>query len=139
MVNLTQRPLSETEHETEQRALGLGLNFALAPKQLPILDVINGVEQGLSIAKLPDDATDIRIAVLQALLTAERPTSNLKKEEIHTIRILRSDKSVVILLADKDNVTVKMDRDNYDHKIDSLLSDQSYSRLRCDHTKKIER
>ena len=97
MVNLTQRPLSETEHETEQRALGLGLNFALVPKQLPILDVINGVEQGLSIAKLPDDATDIRIAVLQALLTAERPTSNLKKEEIHAIRILRSDKSVVIL------------------------------------------
>ena len=32
-----------------------------------------------------------------------------------------------------------MDCDNYDHKIDSLLSDQTYSRLRCDHTKKIER
>ena len=74
-----------------------------------------------------DDATDVRIAAQQVLLTAERSTSNLKKEEIQAVRILRSDKSVVILPADKGNVTVKMDRDNYDHKIDSLLSDQTYS------------
>ena len=74
-----------------------------------------------------DDATDVRIAAQQVLLTAECSTSNLKKEEIQAIRILRSDKSVVILPADKGNVTVKMDRDNYDHKIDSLLSDQTYS------------
>ena len=93
----------------------------------------------LSSFQMMDDATDVRIAAQQVLLTAECSTSNLKKEEIQAIRILRSDKSVVILPADKGNVTVKMDRDNYDHKIDSLLSDQTYFRLRCDHTKKIER
>ena len=48
VVNLSQRPLIVTE----QRVLGLEQNFA---KQLPILDAINGVEQSLSIVKLPDD------------------------------------------------------------------------------------
>ena len=51
----------------------------------------------LSSFQMMDDATDVRIAAQQVLLTAECSTSNLKKEEIQAIRILRSDKSVVIL------------------------------------------
>jgi len=44
----------------------------------------------------------------------------------------------MIIPADKGNATVVMDRDVYDQKIRTLLEDDTYTKLRCDPTKRIE-
>lgn len=103
VVNLRKRPISEIE----QRVLGLGLNDAIAPKRLPTLDIIAGVEQGLSKANLGAGSCDIRMAVHQTLRNArQQPKLNLTADENRGIKSLRTDESVVIIPADKGNATV---------------------------------
>ncbi len=135
VVNLSNRQLSTFEHNM----LSLGLNFTVAPKQIPIDDIISGVEQGLSRAKVQHN-TDIRIAVHQILRTSQKkPTSNLTIEEAKALKNLRKDNSIIILPADKGNATVILDREAYTKKMKGILHDGSYMTLRKDPTKKFER
>ena len=112
--------------------LSLGLNFTVTPKQIPIYDLISGVEQGLSRAKVPHN-TGIRTTVHQILHTAQRkPTSSLTSKETKALKDLRMDNSIVILPADKGNATVILDKAAYTKKMEEILHDGSYVAIKKD-------
>ena len=66
--------------------------------------------------------------------------SNLDREQRLALSKLKKNDSIIILPADKGNATVVMDRDSYKEKINDLLDDdETYTKLKRDPTKKIER
>ena len=107
-----------------------GFNFAITPKFVPKLDIINGVEAGLR--KVRDEAA-VQIArskVSKILKSAKPPQRNITHEEEEALKELKKDESIVILKADKGNATIIMNATEYNDKINCLLSDNSvYSKL----------
>ena len=85
---------------------------------LPFLDIITGVEEGLSKAKISSVSTEIRSSVHQVLAKARRnPSINLDREETAALKALKKDESIVIISADKGSATVVINRADYDKKI----------------------
>ena len=73
-----------------------GFNFAITPKFVPKLDIINGVEAGLR--KVRDEAA-LQIAwsqVSEILKSAKPPQTNITHEEEETLKKLKKDESIVI-------------------------------------------
>lgn len=135
VMNLSQRKLT-TE---EERVLSLGMNFAIAPKTTPILDIVASVEQGLQKLDSTDLADNLRQNIERILTSAkQRPEPNLDKSEQMALKSLQKDKSIIILPADKGNVTVVLDKADYDKKITELLQETTYTKMKKDPTKRIE-
>ena len=96
-----------------------GFNFAITPKFVPKLDIINGVEAGLH--KVRDEAA-VQIArtkVSETLKSAKPPQRSSTHEEEKALKELKKDENIVILKADKGNATVVMNATEYNDKINS--------------------
>ena len=112
VVNLSQRTLNDDE----QSVLSLGLNYAVAPRRVPSMDIIAAVESGLRSIRspnLPPEAADeIRSRIGQIIRQSDKkPEGNLTRQQTTALRELQRDASITILPADKGNATVVMDRD----------------------------
>ena len=132
--------MSSKELTYHQRSvLSKGLNFALAPRKIPIPRIIAAVENGL---RCVDESLldNFRQKVIGLLKSAKLPPQNLTPEESKALRMLKQDGDLTVLVADKGKATVVMDRCKYDEKMNTLLSDQStYKVLRNDPTPSLQR
>ena len=134
VVKISKRTLSEDE----ERVLTLGLNFAVAPKQVPYESIIAATEATARQLK-PEVASELRKGVSEALSKARPPQSNVDKGMRRAIRGLQEDTEIVILPADKGNATVVMEKSEYISKMNTMLEDATYVKLKKDPTSKVER
>ena len=115
------------------------LNFAPAPKRIPVTEIITAVENGLRNT----NQTEVQLGrtrIVGCLNKARPPPTNLNPAEHKPIKLLREDDSIIIAMADKGNVMVVMNSEDYDGKIRSLLADTvTYKRLVKDPTLAQER
>ncbi len=134
VINLSKRTLSDDEQSVLQK----GLKFAIAPKEIPVSEIIAEVEA--SVYNLDESAkSGIRNKVSHILASSKPPKDNLSKSERAALRDLRKDKDIVILKADKGNSTVIMDRSDYDSRLMRLLNDSAtYAVLKDDPAKTTE-
>ena len=114
--------------------LARGLNFAPAPQRIPVPEIVEAVEGGLS--RVPSSQAQLaRTRIAGCLAKSTSPTTNLTPGEQKAIKDLKQADSIVIAPADKGNATVVMDQTEYDGKIRTLLADAStYRRLPRDPT-----
>ena len=84
VVNLSSRPLSVAE----KGVLARGLNFAPAPKGIPVPEIITAVESGLSKV-CPPEAQLTRTRIAGCLARSKPPPNNLFPEEQKAIKALR--------------------------------------------------
>ena len=121
---------------TETRLLSKGLNFAVASKKIPVVEIVTAVESAcLKLNK--SDADDLRSSVNNILKKQRSPNtqSNLSKEEQRALQELRKDRNIKILPADKGRCTVLLNTDDYKNKCKAMLNDeQTYMRLKRDPT-----
>ncbi|XP_071501364.1 uncharacterized protein [Diadema antillarum] len=134
VVNLSRRQLTKDE----QQVLSLGLNFAVAPKQVNRKDFIQRIEPGLKHLSR-SQADSVRIQITQALTSVNPTRPNLTTAEKSGISSLKEDNSIHILKADKGNATVVMDKEDYETKVHTLLDTDTYKKLPRDPTPALER
>ena len=90
-----------------------GFNFAITPKFIPKLYIINGVEAGLRKVRSEAAVQIARSKVSEILKSAKPPQRNITHEEEEALKELKKDESSVILKADKGNATVVMNATEY--------------------------
>ena len=116
-----------------------GLNFAVTPRKLPVVEVITATEsacRGLD----PGDANELRAKVV-GILDREHNVKdqNVTKQEWASIDSLKKDESIMVLPADKGRTTVVMNRKDYDRKCQDLIADnKTYVKLKTDPTRKFK-
>ena len=128
---------SRTLVEKEKEALALGLNFAVAPKQIPTFEIIAATEATANQLD-KETAQSLRQGVSSILNTTKLPKSNLSRELHKAVKSLREDKNIVILPADKGNATVVLDRVDYEAKMENLLKDSAYKKVTQNPTSRVE-
>jgi hypothetical protein len=133
VINLSDQTLDDGLFSLLQR----GLNFAVAPCTLPIVDILAGVEK--AVHTLPVEmAEEARQETVRVIKSSSRPKDNLTRDEREALRTLKENTNLTILLADKGNATVVLNNLDYKQKITSLLEDPSYRRLAKDATDSTE-
>ena len=131
--NLSNRVLTEEEKDV----LALGLNYAITPKQIPMLDIIAATEATASHLD-EEKAQKLGLEVSSVLNSARPLKKNLSGKLQKAIRDLRRDKNITILPADKSNATVVMNRSDYTTKMADLLEDPAYKKLKRNPTTGVE-
>ena len=113
------------------------MNFSITPKDIAADDFIAGTE---ALARHLDKETAIELkrCVKDCLMDAKPPKPNLTRDQNRALKELCKDDSIVILPADKGKAVVVMDAPEYQRKIDETLSDDRYTMLSKDPTKKLE-
>ena len=118
---------SRTFTDIEMNVLSKGTKFAVSPRSVPKLDIIAGVEEGLS--RLEHNKKQFiniaRAKISDILLKAKPPKPNLTVKEKNAMKTLESYQDIVITEADKGNCTVVLDKTDYNDKIMELLQDES--------------
>ena len=107
VVNLSSQQLTEAQRDV----LALGLNFATAPKRIPVEDIIARTEQTARRLNEKDGQT-LREEVQRCLREAKPPKPTLTRTEREALKDLRDlirREGLTILPADKGNATVVMD------------------------------
>ena len=104
--NCSDRILSDPE----LAVLKKGLNFAMTPRQVPVIDIIIATDTAWkNINK--GDANELRAKVYTIVDRSSKiKDQNVSKEEIESIDNLKKDDSIMILPADKGRVTVVMNK-----------------------------
>jgi len=121
VANISDKPLSDLD----KTALSYGFNFAITPTKLPIAEILSSVESG--IKHLPPASANLIRAKTVSILKGSKPSrqSNIKKDQLETLKALSKDPSVTILPADKGRAVVVMDSSDYQQKIYGLLQDEN--------------
>ena len=115
-INISSRPLSTAQ----ERHLAQGPNFAVVPREPPIIDCITEVEKVCQ--KLEQGAADeLRGRIKTILKKAKTPRQNITKEECKAIGELKRDNNRLVLTADKGVALVVMDKEDYVQKARELL------------------
>jgi len=136
VVHISSKPLTSVQTSVLQK----GLNFAPAPRKIPVPSIVAAVEQGLREVREESIVKDVRLRVAGALLRARPPASNLSGAEARALKEIKQDKDLMVLRADKGGATVVMDRGDYEGKMHDMLQDRgTYKRLENDPTIKIQR
>ena len=77
-----------------------GLNFAPAPRKIPVPEIVAAVESGLSRAD-PSQAHLARTRIVGCLARARPAPANLSQAEHKALKCLREVDSIIIAPADK--------------------------------------
>ena len=121
--------------EAEERLLAHRPNFAVVPRELPILEYITAIESTctqLQQGKVEELRGEIK-ALLKKISTS-RP--NITKEEHQALRKLKKDENRMVLTADKGVSLVVLDKEDYTQKTEELLHQPNYKTLTSDPTTK---
>ncbi|XP_050957575.1 uncharacterized protein LOC127158535, partial [Labeo rohita] len=135
--NLSDRELTGPEMEV----LAKGLNFAVTPDHIPVIDMITATESAIRNNNIPEEeAEQLRAQVSMSLLKAKPPPPNLSEQEKRALTSLSKDINVTILPADKGRCTVVLNADDYHSRVTALLSDyNTYEILNRDPTSKYKK
>ena len=85
----------------EKKVLERGLNFAIAPKTLPVMSIASAVEKGLTPLGNSPSVDIARAKITQILSNWRPPTPNLTEEEFKALKQHQQDKTITILKSDK--------------------------------------
>ena len=134
--NLSNRQLDEDEKEL----LSLGMNFAIPQHKLLIKEIITSTESTTRLLD-PPSAQELQECVKSCIDKYKKThyKTEFGKRQSRALSRLQNDKSIVILPSDKGNATVVMNRTDYLKKIQDILDDNSYTLLKKDPTKKLEK
>ena len=136
IVNLSSKTLSDDQ----KRVLSHGMNFAPAPRKIPVPEIVSTVESALRRTNQPIAAAEARLRIFNLLARHNTPPSNLTPGESKALKELKQEKSLIIIPADKGRATVVMDREDYDGKLHSMLQDTTtYRRIEKDPSLGLER
>ncbi|XP_072038548.1 uncharacterized protein [Amphiura filiformis] len=111
-------------NDSELSVLVKGLNFAVTPAKLPVVDIVTSTES--ACRKLPPgEAGELRAKVVNLVTrpNCNKIDSNLSKEEREALQQLQKDQSIQILPADKGRLVVILNSEEYNRKCEKLLSD----------------
>ena len=120
--NCSDRILSDPELSV----LAKGLNFAVTPAKLPIVDIVTTTE--VACRNLSEgDASELRAKVVNLVSrpNANNIDSNLSKEERKALQDLQKDEDIQLLPADKGRLLVVLNTEDYHRKCEQLLSDSN--------------
>ena len=119
--------------------LSKGLNFTLAPRSIPVDDII--CDMKYRIRDLPDNIKDTIMQDCAVVLRkAKPPRKNLNNEEFSALKSLNQNEDIVVLKVDKGGATVILNKDDYHKKmLDHLHNSGSYKKLPKNPLKKISR
>ena len=116
--NCSQRILNDPELSV----LAKGVNFAVAPTKIPVVDIVTSTES--VCRKLSDrEAGELRSKVANLLSRPRKIESNLSKDELKALDELKKDQDIRILPADKGRIVVVLDTAEYKQKCENLLKD----------------
>ena len=133
VINISSRPLSTVQ----ERLLAQGPNFAIVPREPPIVDCITEVEKVCQ--KLEQGVADeLRGRIKTILKKAKTPRQNITKEEHKAIGELKRDNNRLVLTADKGVALVVMDKVDYVQKARELLDQPTYRTINNDPTTKYK-
>ena len=133
--NISDRILSDPELSILKK----GLNFAVIPRRVPVVDTITATEAACRDLN-SGDANELRARVSGILKRHDRvKEQNVSKQEWQAIEQLKRDDTIMILPADKGRVTVVMKKSEYQEKCEHLLNDEkTYKKLKGDPTRKYK-
>ena len=124
--------------DAEERLLAHGPNFAVVPREPPILEYITAIEKSctqLQQGKAEELRGEIK-AILKKISTSRSNKSNITKEEHQAIRKLKKDENRMVLTVDKGVSLVVLDKEEYIQKAKQLLHQPNYKTLTADPTTK---
>ena len=129
--NISSTPLTEAQ----MKLLSHGPNYAMVPKNPPMIEYIAAIEKACT-SLLPGMAEELRGEVQANIKKMQPPKYNLTKEEHKAMEELKKDNTRMILTADKGVSIVVIDKEEYIKKADELLSQTSYKNISTDPTNK---
>ena len=133
VINISSKPLSTVQ----ERLLAWGPNFAIVPREPPIVNCITEVEKVCQ--KLEHGVADeLRGRIKTILKKAKTPRQNITKEEHKAIGELKRDNNRLVLTADKGVALVVMDKEDYVQKARELLDQPTYRTINNDPTTKYK-
>lgn len=133
VVNLSDKTLTKDELQI----LSKGLNFAVAPKSVNVLDFITGIES--AAPQLSEEVADqFRSEASAALKNVKPMKPNITRKEREALNNLKKEENLKILPADKGNAAVIISKDDYSLKIHDLLKAGKYTLLKKNPTKSYE-
>jgi len=112
-----------------------GLNYAVTARNIPIEDLLTGVEKAVQ-SLLVESAEEVRQETIRIIKSASKPKDNLTRTERVALTNLKNNSELTILPADKGNATVILSTMDYKQKILILLEDSAYRRLTKDPTER---
>ena len=135
VMNLSSMELSALERS----GLEKGLKFAIAPRKIPITEIVAADKE--IISQLNNDRRHlVRAEVSSILRCAIPPPKNIQKDVFNALIALKKDPDRLVLSAEKGNCVVVMKKQQYYDKALSLLNDKStYAVLNSDPTSKTQR
>ena len=118
-----------------------GLNYSVAPKEVPEAEIVTHVGSCLTSVKLePNVADAVWTKISASLMKKRRLNFNITCEEYSVLDTLRKDKGIVVLPADNGQSTVVLNKVDYDKKVMTLLEDRdTYEVIAKDLTLKIRK
>lgn len=132
--NLSDRVFTETERGILERGLG----FALAPRQVSVVDFAASVEFALHRVSVSDRAW-MRCEVSRLLKSFKPKGDNLTRDEREALSSLRKMEDIIFLPADKGNSTVVLNRSSYEEKLEALIQDGPYIAVKRDPGKRFRK
>ena len=104
----------------QERLLAHGPNFAIVPRELPVLEYITAIER--TCPQLQQGKVEELRGEIKAILKKTPPSkSNITKEEHQALRQLKKDENRMVLTADKGVSLVVLDKEDYIQKAEGLL------------------
>ena len=131
--NISSNPLTEAQ----MKLLSHGPNYAMVPKNPPIMEYIATIEKACTSLQ-PGKVEELGGEVKANIKKMQPPKYNLTKEEHKALEELKKDKTRIILTADKGVSIVVLDKEEYIKKADELLSQSSYKKISTDPTNRYK-
>ncbi|XP_068748853.1 uncharacterized protein [Montipora capricornis] len=133
--NCSDRILSDPELSVLKK----GLNFAVTPRRVPIVDIVTVTESACRQLN-NSDSINLTAKVLNLLEHNDKvKDQNVSDEERKAIDDLKKDDSIMILPADKGRVSVVLNKKEYHTKCQAILSDtKTYKKLKADPTSRYK-
>ena len=112
VVNLSNLDLNKEEINILKKGLG----FTIAPKTVPVENIVCSIEDNIKNLN-EEDKDAIRKYCAMVLRNAKPPKNNIIKKDQEAIKNLRNNENIVILKADKGGATVVMNKIDYNTKM----------------------
>ena len=133
IINIFDKSLTKTQ----EKLLSCGPYFAVAPKNLPIMEYVPPLEQACT--KLGEwKAEEFRVEVMAAIKKIHKPQPNITKEVRMALAELKKDHSRMVLTADKGVALVIMNTEDYKKKAEDLMNHHTYRSITSDPTMRLK-
>ena len=112
--NISGTPLTEVQ----VKVLNYGQNYALVPRNPPIIEYVASIEQVCTTLK-QGETEELREKVKAIIMKIQCPKYNITREKHKALEDPKKDNNMIILTADKGVSIVVMDKEEYIKKLKS--------------------